>query len=504
MFSRGTTTEKRLRYEKIEKLKRWTPWLVGLAAFVYLASLATKQYSWVFTSSDSGSWLATAILWMTPAQMGGSPYLLLSHLVNLLFPNHLPAAMTILLSALPSAITVALTYLITLRLTQKVSIALVCSIVLISSTIFLIESTVTIYRALAIMFLTAALYTYTYNKRYLTTALLGLSAGTHVMIFPIAALWLLADQRLRYWLKPVLLFIAITGLCYSLTLLLMYLPTPRFQSGGFNLNSVRDYFTKTSQAIVGEISIFETPARLLLTVKLLLLSFGAALIPVWYTFRKPFTHTTLILFATILFTLWYFVTCMDVTTWTYLAFLSPSTIILAGVGLSRLPAFHLKTVLVYSIVPLVLSPIFLNADILTKQNPTAQMYLTQLQALPQDCIVVTNVGGLSLGLYYYIASTNSHIMPLAYPSLDSSRVFPTEDYIAYLRSHYYASLDYTGTLNAIQSALDQNILVYYTDYYDHPNSALQRCFNLQGSGSSNIKRVVSLTGLLPKPQVELK
>lgn len=485
------------------KLQRWTPFLIGALAFAYYALMCVRSYSWVFVSSDSGVWLAAAIKWMVPVTYGGPVYIVLSHLIYFIFPHNLPAAISILLSALPSAITVVLTYLIILKLTSKKSIALVCSLVLAGSAIFLMESTVDLYHALAIMFMVAAFYAYTLDHRYLTTILLALGVGTHILVLPIAIFWLIADGRYKRWAKPVLVFIGVTALCYSLILLLMYLPTPRLLAGGFDLASIRDYFTKTSQAIVGEISIFEAPRRLLLTLKLLLMCFGVALIPLWTAFKKPLIRATptLLLLSTILFVSWYFITCTDVMTWTYLAFLTPAVAILAGIGLSKLPPLHLKAVFAYSLVVLILAPIFLNANTLTNQMSGPKDYLYQLSILPQNSIVVAEAGALSLGMVYYISSTDSHILPLIYPYLDYSKYFPATDYADYLTQTYYYNLNYSTTLDAIQSALNQHIPIYYANY-SGVSGVMERCFDLQGSGG--VEQIVGLTGLEPEPVVTME
>jgi hypothetical protein len=365
----------------------------------------------------------------------------------------------------------------------------------------MIEASVTLYHALAICLMIAAFYTYLLDRRYLTTLLLGLAVGVHILVLPIAFFWLLADRRWKYWFKPLLLFLGVVGLSYSISLLLLWLPLPRFQVGGFDWNSIKDYFLKTSQAIVGEISVFEAPKRLLITLELLITAFGVALIPVWFSIRRPFSRATLMCFATCVFVLWYYITCLDALTWTYLAFLSPSLLILAGVGLSRLPQRHLYPIFAFALLFLILNPLFLNAGLLTEQDPKGTNYLEQLSTLPSNSIVVTDTGSLSLGLFYFVVSTHSQIMPLTYPYLDMPKDFPSADYASYLKAHYYPSLDYSSTLTAIGSALKESIPVYYNNY-SGSDDVLLGCFNLDGYAPYTVDRVLSLTGQLPQPSVK--
>jgi hypothetical protein len=184
--------------------------------------------------------------------------------------------------------------------------------------------------------------------------------------------------------------------------------------------------------------------------------------------------------------------------------MTPSAIILAGIGLSKLPAFHTKAVLASAAVLVILAPIFLNANVLTEQNPEGVQYLQELAALPQNSIVVDEAGAVSLALFYYINSTpSSHIMPLISTYLDYRSYYPMPDYIAYIKQRYYSDLDYSSTLAAVQSALSDNIPVYYPG---SPIDPYYQCFTLQIVNDSMTKdltsitmyQITGLTGLQPK------
>lgn len=425
---------------------------------------------------------------MVPHPYGGAPYILLGHLLHAIFPNHLPAAMTILLSALPAAVTVGLTYFIVARHVSP-RVGLVACCLLVGSTIFLARATTLCYHSLAIMLITLTYYLYD-NHKVWAGVTAGLAVGVHPMTAPILGLWLLVR---REWSVAIPIAAGVAVLGYSVIILLMWLPTPPLLAGKLSWHTLIQYFAQTPHAIVGQLSVFEAPRRLLLTSKLLLLSLGTGLVALGYAIRKPLTTLIVSHLSTIIFVLWYFFTCMDVMTWPYLAFMAPSAAILVGVGLARLPKFHTTAVLAYSIVLIVLNPLFMNANVLTQQQSAARNYMEELGNIPQNSIVVTTAGACSLGLFYYIAD-HPGIMPLVYPYLEYSNYFPTEDYRQYLANHYY-QLDYSSTLKAVQDALDRNIPVYYTNYPE-AGPILAECFITEDR--EGLVRVIALSGKEPR------
>jgi len=396
--------------------------------------------------------------------------------------------MTILLSALPSAVTVGLVYAI-LEPYTSLKVRLVCCCLMLGSTIFLAEATILGYHNLAVMLIVLTYYLYDRHKTWAAITA-GLAIGVHPISVPILGLWLLVRREV----KPALIAAGVAAVCYSVIVILMWLPTPPLLAGKLSLHTLTQYFTQTSHAIVGQLSIFEAPKRLWLTTELLLLSFGPGIILLGYALRKPYSVLAVSHLSTIIFVLWYFFTCMDVMTWTYLTFAVPSAIILVGIGLTR-ASFHWKAVVCYGMLLVILNSTFMNANTLTNENPTARNYINELSQIPQDSIVVTTAGACSLGLFYYIASHDTNIEPLVYPYLEYPNYFPTEDYKSYLITKY-RELNYNSTLTAIQDALEHNIPVYYPNYPE-TGPALTPCLILESS-REGVVRVIGLTGREPK------
>ena len=467
-------------------MKRCLSPIILVTSFIYYLILCAKEYTWIFVSGDSGDWLAASVAWMVPQTYGSPLYISLGRLISV-FSNNLPLHMTILLSVIPAAFTVFFTYLIIRKLTS-VKIALTCSTVLLGSAVFLSQSTVLEEYALTTMFLTGAYWFYINEQKYLTPLFLGLGTAIHIFILPLAFFWLLCDRRWKIWLwKPLLIYIVSGVLPYTLILILMAADTPKFLAGYLNLQSVLDYWTMTSRAIVGQLSLFEAPERFWFFVRLTCMSFGLALLPIFVSLRKPITRNMLVLISICLFTFWYVITNLDINAWTFLTFTAPSLVILCGIGLSRLRGWHTIAIAGSAIILIITNSIFLNANTLSQQNPQAMTYYNELHALPKNSTVVTSPGARSLGLFYVI-NEGRDLIPLIYPYLDK---WNFTDYGRYLNERY--GVNWADTLEGVQDTLAKNRQAYFV--YDI-SSPLVDCFTLEGEGS--VREIKALTGTLPK------
>ncbi|MCJ7761443.1 DUF2723 domain-containing protein, partial [Candidatus Bathyarchaeota archaeon] len=138
----------------MEQSRRTATCLVIVAVAIgYYAILAAKQWTWMFVSGDSGDWLASSTIWMTPQPFGSPLYVMLGQFLNL-FPGDLVIKMTMMLSVLPAAITVAVVYLIVRARGHGQKLALLGSGILLACGIFLSQATVLEEYTLASMFVT--------------------------------------------------------------------------------------------------------------------------------------------------------------------------------------------------------------------------------------------------------------------------------------------------------------------------------------------------------------
>lgn len=476
-------------------MKKYLPYLIGAVSLSYLIVLSAKTYTWVFVSSDSGDWLACANRWMVPQPYGSPLYIALCRLVGLL-PGSQPLNLTILLSCLPSDITIVLIYLIVKHLTNKTSLAIVSSLVLLGSAVFLSQSTVLEEYALAAMFLTAATYAYVKGNKMLTVVLLGLGTAVHIFIGTLLLAWLIAEWKSwRQWLKPAIVYGVTVGVSYSFILLLMVLDTPRLLAGGLNAHSLISYLTVTTGAILGQLSLFEAPTRLLYLSSLVLASLGLALIPIGFSWQKPITRTTVLLVGITLITLWYYGTNIDPMAWPFIAFASPALAILCGLGLARMRPYHKYIVALGAVILLLLNGVFLNANTLTNIDPRASTYRQELQSLPDGSIVLATPGAYSLGLFYVI-NEGKDLVPLIY--VDNWKFY---DYQAWLQDNYDITV-LPSTLDTIEANLKDTPSYFVGS--PNINYSIKSALELESIGNIYIEEITGLTGLPPEPELIIR
>lgn len=374
--------------------KKYAAPIISLCAFAYYVALSAKQYTWMFVSGDSGDWLACANTWMLPQPYGSPLYILLCRLLGLM-PNQ-PTTLTVLLSCLPSAITVGLVYMVVRKLTGKVWCALTASLVLLGAGVFLTQATILEEYALAIMFLTLAYFFYTSDRRKLIALCLGLGTVVHIFVLPIAFFWFALEYK-QLRLKPVAVYLVSGALPYVLIPVLMYF------GSGLTFEGLLEYWTGTSGAIVGTLSIFDAPQRLLSIAQILLMSLGLAIMPLWYGLKKPYDTKKVVLLITVVVALWYHLTSLDPMSWTFMCFGLPAVVILVGTGLSKLSLKHTYIVVAGALILIAINSVFLNASTLTREESLATTYYNELRSLPNGSAVAATSGRYSFGLLYVIS-----------------------------------------------------------------------------------------------------
>jgi len=393
-----------------------------------------------------------------------------------------------------------LVYLIVKRLTNRHGIASASAAVLLGAAVFLTQSTILEEYALATMLLALSFWFYLKEHRYRAALCWGLGTAVHVFILGAVLFWLIVEWR--SYLKPLLLItLPIAGVFYAYILLLMYLDTPRLLAGGLNMYSLQQYLTVTGGAIVGQLSLFEAPKRLLLTSRLLLMSFGLALVPLTRALHKPVTKSTAVALGVVVWTLWYQITCLDPLSWTFITYASPFVAILVGVGLSRLSILHLRYVAASALALVIVNCAFLNANVLTNREPWATNYYEALQQLPDNSVVLCMPGAHSLGLYYAM-SEGKNLIPLIFPYIGHGEEdWGFDDYRDWLNRTYGLALDDDfDTLTAVTYLKLQGYEVYFAST-PTKQSNVRRCLELGDTEWLQIKRVTGLTGLGPEPYI---
>lgn len=420
-----------------DKHKKLMPWLVFLVAFCYYVALSAKSWTWIFVSGDSGDWLASSIWWFVPQPMGSPLFLVLGHILDF-FKGDLVLKETILLSCLPAAVTVALIYSVTLKLVGKQAYALLASLMLLGAGLFLTQSTVIEEYALASMLVVLSYYFYLKDRQNLSVAALGLGVAVHVVVLPIALLWLYVERaRWKQWLRCSWLFVLCGIVPYLLIPWMMMLESPPLITGYWSFANLKEYLFNTSGVIVGQISVFDFPVRLLRFLTYILAGLGLGLVGLLWAYAKPVPKHILLIFAVLGFIAWYYLTNLDPSTWTFLVYTMPFLAVLAAIGLSKAPHKVLVRLAVISSLLLVLfNSYWLNADLLTRAEPVAMQYKQSLEATPVDSAVLLRQGAYSLGLYYTMADSRPDLAPIIFYEGDSEVSSWNSDYTSWLSKEF--------------------------------------------------------------------
>lgn len=427
--------------------------ILFLIPFLYYSLLSAKSYTWVFTSGDSGEFMAMAYYWSAPHLYGMPLYQALSHGVYALGGN-LAANMSVLLSALPAALTVVIVYLIVSHTTKSRWVAFVSSIVLIGAAVFTTEAQVIKEYALAILLLTLSYYFYIKDRKMLAVVFIGLGSAIHMMIVAVAGLWFLLQWR--QWWRYIPLYILFGIAPYGLTLWELGNSSPPLLAGhGLSFETVNAYLGFSG--IAGGMAATEAPARIWSEVRMLVVSLGLAIVPLAVGLSKPWSMQAKMLIVAIVFPIWYYLTCMDSTTWTYLSFAMPFCAIAAGLGLQRMKGHHTKLILIGALIMIALNGYFLNSARLDLQKSTAKSYYAAVMEIPDGSVLTVHRGGFYGGGLFYALSNGKDVIPVFYRYEDEKNILWWQ-YIDWMHDTYPLSGDSTQLM--IQSALNQNIGVY--------------------------------------------
>jgi len=475
---------------------------IFLISLGYFGLLSSHDYTWLFVSQDSGDWLAASIDWFVPQPMGSPLFILLGHFLNL-FPGSLIIKMTVLLSALPSAITVTLTYLIAKRLTQNTPLSMCASLVLLGATVFLTQSTILEEYAIATMLLVLSYWYYINDKKKLCLLSMGLGTAIHIMVLGFALLWLFIERRnWRTWLKHSWVFIISGPAFYLMIPIMMLLKTPPYLAGYFGWDSLYNYIFGASGAVAFQISIYDFPKRIGFVLAFLLVSLGFAFIPAILGISRG-DNKIKIMLITIGWSIVYYLFCCDPSTWTFLTFGMPFMAVLAMIGLQKLNINYQKAVAIGAVALIICNAFLLNAGHLAKAEPVAADVKEAMMAVPDGSAVVVIGGSFSLCTMYCRAE-GKDIIPIVW-RIDA-RDFPElED----LNQQQLDLCTYLYEPRGIESKLQEDIVVemlnegwdVYVATYDwmmdmakdtgSPTwTAFQDAVELEGEGM--VRRIVSI------------
>ena len=441
---------------------------------------------------DSGDWLSSVLLTMTPHPYGSPLYILLGKALNVL-PFNIVNSMTVVLSVLPAAVTVGLVYEVVKKavsvstpfgkhkdtlcrkLTKEThNVALVTSLVVMGCAVFLTQATVLESYSLTIMLLTAAVYFHQRGNTRLWLLMLGLGTAVHIIIGVITLAWMVIEKnRWQTWASHLWIF-ALSGFApYLYTLWTMSLDTPKLFGGGLSLDGILTWAGGTDR--IGTLAVVDAPKRIWQLGLVMLSSFGLALIPMMKGIReRNGLKLGLLSFSVVFIAVFLYVTNLDFTTWTYLLFGLPFFAIFIGYGLTKMKRYQVQAVLVSAITLITFNAYFLNAHLATAAEPMAQQYEAALMSVEDGAAILIPSGSTTGSGFFYVMSKKD-LIPIV---LNANP--PNVNYKAYTEQvNRKYQLEGNTTLELTQDALLKSIPVYFagplTPFWD-------KAFDVRGEG----------------------
>ncbi len=401
------------------QLKRyWAELLVFGAILGTLLLLANPNFTWINTNSDGIHYTYSA-KYLYPAHKTSAPlFLLLGHFF-LKLPFGTDAWRFALLSVLASTTSAIFIYLIIKEKLKenndKKTYALIGSLIFGSSALVISQSIIIETYALVTMFGLGAYYFASKAKWLPCALLLGAGGAVHHLIgFPILVL-LATNKELRQW--------KYLGIMASFLLFYLYIPitnrSPYMWFGESNLagNFLADNLS-TALMLIGGLSIWELPKRIIDATGVIGVSLVLALLPiVWFIKSKGKSEPLLWLF---LLPIIYYSTDLAPQTYVYMMPAIGSGAIMAGIGLAKKRPYWKWVMLGTTIIVFAFNINYFDIGRTLDPELSANKYYNEeLPKVPDNEILLTQQGWEWAAIYLYNQENDRNIIPISAGTLPS-------------------------------------------------------------------------------------
>lgn len=450
----------------IQKIRNnWIPLALFGASTAYYYALSSKIFTWIYTSGDAGDWLGLLHQWYVPHTFG-KPLIVLYIRFLSIFPGDDVIKLTVGMSVIPAAVTVMLVYLIVHRLTNSVRYSIVAACGLLGATIFLTQATVLEQYTFTAMFITAAFYFHIQDKKKMVAIMLGLATATHMMGAIFTFIWFIVNWKDRKeWLRVAWIWVICGVLPYMLIFYMMANPMfPKVVAGGLSWGSLNVYAGNPTGTAA--LALTEGLKRLKEFAMVASISIGLAIVPIVRGLR-PLDRLGKLSVVLMVFMGWFYMTNMFPSVWKWLSFVLPIAFVYAGIGLSKLPQWHSRVVLIGASVLIIVNSMFFDADQIARADPQATEYVEKLRGIPEGSAVVIPRGGPYGFATLYVMYQGKDIIPIAQSSPmvgirhEYSELPDTAygDYLKWLKSNY--DIEGQNMYEVTQFAMDEGYDVYY-------------------------------------------
>jgi len=398
--------------------KYWAELLVFGAIFGVLLVCCTPDFTWINTDCD-GIHYTYAAKYMVPAHKTSAPLFLLLGRLFLWLPFGTEAWRIALISVLASMGSVTFIYLIIKnKLGEKGRLyALIGSLVFGGSALVISQSTIIESYALVTMFGLGAYY-FAIKKNWLWCALmLGAGGAVHHLIgFPII-IFLIAFKDFRKW-KYI-------GIMASFLLFYLYIPITTAINNPVNMwgNLTWETFMNdnlTSGAmLIGGLSIWDLPKRILDTIGVVGVSLGLAIIPIGYFLIKKQWYKEPLLWLFIL-PIIYYATNLAPQTYVYVIPAIGFGTILAGICLARMKPYWKWVVLTGAVGLLIFNANYFDIGrTLDPELSASKYYYEELDKVPDGGMLVAQQGWEWACVPMYNDENDRNIIPICVGTLPS-------------------------------------------------------------------------------------
>jgi hypothetical protein len=409
-------------------LNYWAELLIFGSIFAALMIDCIPDYSWINTDCDGPHYTYSA-QYLYPAHKTSAPLFLLIGNLFLKIPFGTEAWRFALLSVLTSLVTSIFIYLIIKDKTGKRWFGIAGSLIYSSSALVISQSIIIETYSLVTMFGVMAYY-FSEKKKWIWTAImLGAGGAVHHLIgFPIIVL-LIAHKELRNWKY---LAIMTSFLLFYLYIPITNRPPYMWQSANSNLGSsfLSDNLS-TMMMLLGGLSIWELPKRILDTFGLLGVSLGLAIVPIAIMLKKWKTK----LFWLFVLPIVYYMVNLAPQTYVYIMPSIAFGAIMAGLGLQRFGKKYAGKILSDNKTKFATGAIVLSCLImlgfncnyfdvgrtLDKDLSAREFYDKELSKIPDGHILLAQQGWEWAMVYPYNKNENRNIIPVCVGTLASKQ-----------------------------------------------------------------------------------
>ncbi len=409
------------------KVKRY--WLEVIVFAVILGATLNAlapNFTWVNTDSDGAHYTLAAKYLTTAHHMSAPLYLLLGRLF-LFIPFNTEAWRMGLMSVLGAMGSVIFIYLILghlLKDNPKARLyAIVSCLVFGGSALVISQSTIIETYALATMCGVGAYY-FALKQRWIwTSVMLGLGLAIHPLLaFIVWVVLFVAYREMRNWKR------------YGTTILFfsfyLYIPIVKLVGNDLGMwgnTTPSGFFEGTAgmvMMLVGGLSVWDFPKRVIDTILILLISFGLGIIPlVWYFIRtRKWKHHLLWL---ILIPIIFFVINMATPTYVYMLPSIAFGSIAVGLGLSRMRKEWAFVVLAIAVGLLGFNGWYFDIGNHLDPDMSAMKFYKDLSIIPDGDKFMGN-GWTWAMVYVYNKEEGRNIIPISMDAL------PSDEYLGIL------------------------------------------------------------------------